>query len=173
MIRRKTIIDLVRTISENKRYFQSSSVVLRRRRKNAWEIAQENMKQQPITPFHSVRALAEQELSDSLSLPQVYQASVDVPKEVTVSLANQILRFDGPLGSNGLNIMRFDPKGIGAFKIEEGKILLASPSQNYLEYVEILLKGKIKGVMQGYLTYLQIQGIGYRVSKEMIEVPKK
>eukprot|EP01025_Chloroclados_australasicus_P018558 TRINITY_DN19811_c0_g1_i6.p4 TRINITY_DN19811_c0_g1~~TRINITY_DN19811_c0_g1_i6.p4 ORF type:complete len:119 (+),score=10.59 TRINITY_DN19811_c0_g1_i6:206-562(+) len=104
---------------------------------------------------------------------KVYQSIIDIPGEVTVTIANQILKFDGPLGSNGLNIMRYDPKGIGAFKVANGKIILASPSKNYLDYIEALLKGKIKGVMQGYLTYLQIQGIGYRVSKETMDLPKK
>eukprot|EP01023_Acetabularia_acetabulum_P057866 TRINITY_DN6755_c1_g6_i1.p3 TRINITY_DN6755_c1_g6~~TRINITY_DN6755_c1_g6_i1.p3 ORF type:complete len:174 (+),score=20.73 TRINITY_DN6755_c1_g6_i1:135-656(+) len=155
------------------RQFQTSAVALRRRRKNAWELAEENMKRTPLTPFHTVRALKEQAKEDQLTLPPVYQSEIDIPEEVTVTLGNQILKFEGPLGSNGLNIMRYDPKGIGAFRMEHNKICLASPSQNYLEYMEVLIKGKIKGVLQGYLHYLQIQGVGYRVTKETMELPSK
>lgn len=98
---------------------------------------------------------------------------VPVPAEVTLHAAGTRLRFDGPLGSNALDLRGIDQRGMAAYRLERdasGRIdavCLAGPDKAVVGTARSLLHNKIHGVTRGYLVYLQLAGVGFRVSKSV------
>lgn len=101
---------------------------------------------------------------------------IPVPAEVTVQALGSRLFFSGPLGANAIDLKTIDSVGGGAYKLEraeDGKvqeIVLAGPDKAVLGTARTLLHNKLNGVVKGYLVYLQLSGVGFRVSKEVKDV---
>lgn len=101
---------------------------------------------------------------------------IPVPPNVTVHALGTRLFFSGPLGSNAIDLEKVDDQGLSSFKLqraEDGRISaidLAGPSKSITGTARTLLHNKIRGVSRGYLVYLQLAGVGFRVSKENKEV---
>lgn len=101
---------------------------------------------------------------------------IPVPDNVTVQALGTRLFFTGPLGSNAIDLEKVDDQGLSAFKLqraEDGRITgidLAGPSKSVTGTARTLLHNKINGVSRGYLVYLQLAGVGFRVSKENKDV---
>ena len=102
--------------------------------------------------------------------------TVPVPPEVTVTVRGTRFYFDGPLGSNAVDLLKADAKGMAAFKVErsaEGRVAaihVAGPAGDVVHGIKTQLQNRIHGVVRGYLMYLQLVGVGFRVSKETREV---
>lgn len=98
--------------------------------------------------------------------------SIPIPPDVSVLKSGSQLFFSGPLGSNGINLKAIDTDGLGALKVEtneDGKVTqiqVAGPSREFIGTAASLIRNKVHGVVRGYLMYLQLAGVGYRVSKE-------
>lgn len=101
---------------------------------------------------------------------------IAVPPNVTVQALGTRLFFTGPLGSNAIDLEKVDDQGLSAFKLQRGEdgritgIDLAGPSKSITGTARTLLHNKINGVARGYLVYLQLSGVGFRVSKENKDV---
>eukprot|EP00892_Ulva_mutabilis_P011282 jgi/Ulvmu1/8526/UM044_0060.1 len=101
---------------------------------------------------------------------------IPVPENVTVQAIGTRLFFTGPLGSNAIDLEKIDDQGLSAFKLqtaEDGRITgidLAGPSKSIMGTARTLLHNKINGVSRGYLVYMQLAGVGFRVSKENKDV---
>ena len=102
--------------------------------------------------------------------------SIPIPSEVTVQALGPRLFFSGPLGANAIDLKTIDKVGGSAFKLERAEdgriqeIVLAGPNKAVLGTARTLLHNKINGVVKGYLVYLQLSGVGFRVSKEVKDV---
>ena len=101
---------------------------------------------------------------------------IPVPDNVSVKAVGTRLFFTGPLGSNAIDLEKIDDQGLCAFKVdraEDGRVTgidLAGPSKSITGTARTLLHNKINGVARGYLVYLQLAGVGFRVSKENKDV---
>lgn len=85
------------------------------------------------------------------------------------------LYFSGPLGVNAIDLQKLDSEGMTAFRVDpvEGggcEIRVAGPSSSFVGTISSLIRNKVTGVVQGYLIYLQLVGVGYRVTKETKDV---
>ena len=86
------------------------------------------------------------------------------------------LFFSGPLGSNALDLLKSDSKGMAAFKVdrdEVGKVQaihFAGPDQQTVQACHRHVQNQVHGVLRGYLMYMQLAGVGYRVSKSTKDV---
>lgn len=91
--------------------------------------------------------------------------SLKIPENVTIEKNHEFLIFSGPLGKTKLNLKKIDVFGSAAVFISQEKktleILTLSKSFNGL--LKTLVLNKIQGVSRGFLLYLKIIGIGYRV----------
>lgn len=102
--------------------------------------------------------------------------SIPVPSEVTVQAMGSRLFFSGPLGANAIDLKTIDKVGGGAYKFERSEdgriqeIVLAGPNKSVLGTARTLIHNKLSGVVKGYLVYLQLSGVGFRVSKEAKDV---
>jgi large subunit ribosomal protein L6 len=97
---------------------------------------------------------------------QFYHHSFQIPTTVTIEKQGYLLKFSGPLGHTYLNLNKIDPQGLGgiSFNPEKKKLELLSPSKSFFGLFKKLIENKIRGVTRGFLVYLKILGIGYRVS---------
>lgn len=90
---------------------------------------------------------------------------------VNLSFEGPNLIIDGPLGHVSLHMRKLDPNGLCSWKIDnhEWSILpcedkkKASALSNTLSK---LIYQKMLGVSQGFLTKMEVYGVGYRVSIE-------
>ena len=101
------------------------------------------------------------------SVPQLVRRQViTVPKAVTVSWEGEQLVFEGPLGSSSLGLSKIDPSGSSALRLaaDTRELEVASISKPFYGTLCSLIENKLHGVSEGYLRYLNIQGIGYRAS---------
>ena len=91
---------------------------------------------------------------------------ITVPKAVTVSWEGEQLVFEGPLGSSSLGLSKIDPSGSSALRLaaDTRELEVASISKPFFGTLCSLIENKLHGVTEGYLRYLNIQGIGYRAS---------
>jgi len=99
------------------------------------------------------------------------QERIPVPPEVEVLQRGTRLYFSGPLGVTAIDLSKVDTRGRAAFKVEAGTISVVGPCRAFVGTVATLIRNKVTGVVRGYLVYLQLQGVGYRVSKETKAVP--
>lgn len=101
---------------------------------------------------------------------------IPVPPNVNAQALGTRLFFTGPLGSNAIDMEKIDGEGLSAFKLQradDGRITgidVAGPSKSITGTIRTLLHNKINGVARGYLVYLQLAGVGFRVSKENKDV---
>ena len=99
-----------------------------------------------------------------LTAQALKRASLDVPASVQVTKQADELIFAGPLGTTRLGLSKVDTQGCAALKLSpEGRqVEICSISKSFFGTLTTLINNKIHGVTRGYLTYLKIQGIGYR-----------
>lgn len=101
---------------------------------------------------------------------------VPIPPEVTMTAIGTRMFFEGPLGSNAVDLLTVDPEGMVAMKLERdeaGKItdvLFAGPDKAFTRSCRTHVSSRVNGVVRGYLVYLQLAGVGYRVSKDNKDV---
>ena len=93
-----------------------------------------------------------------------------MPPEVEVLQRGSQLYFSGPLGVTAIDLQKLDTLGQAAFKVEAGEIQVVGPSRSMVGTLTSLIRNKITGVVRGYLIYLQLVGVGYRVSKDTVPV---
>ena len=101
------------------------------------------------------------------SVPQLVRRQViAVPQAVRVAWEGEQLIFEGPLGSSSLGLTKIDPTGSSALRLaaDTRELEVASISKPFFGTLCSLIENKIYGVSEGYLRYLNIQGIGYRAS---------
>jgi hypothetical protein len=102
---------------------------------------------------------------------KLFYHHVPVPPAVQVTAAGSQLFFSGPLGSNAIDLEKTDKKGMAAFKLVRGEgdqieeIQIAGPCKDTTRSAHTLVQNRVNGVVRGYLMYLQLVGVGYRVSK--------
>jgi hypothetical protein len=86
------------------------------------------------------------------------------------------LLFSVALGAKALDLTTIDEVGGGAHESESGEhgriqeIVLAGSSKTILGTARTLIHNKLNGVVKGYLVYLQLSGIGFRISKDAKDV---
>jgi large subunit ribosomal protein L6 len=93
-----------------------------------------------------------------------YTTKIEIPEKVTIERKNNFLLFSGPLGKSKLNISKLDKNGFAALSIKEKTLVITSSVEPFFKTLETLLKNRIIGVCQGFLTYLRIVGVGYRAT---------
>ena len=98
-------------------------------------------------------------------MKQWYEIKLQIPEMVDIEKKNNLLIFSGPLGSSCLELSRLDPLGLGVYFYDKIKneFSIRTTSPSFLGLFQTLVTNKIQGVTRGYLTYLRIHGIGYRV----------
>ena len=107
---------------------------------------------------------------------KLHHHTVTVPAEVDVTVAGTQFFFSGPLGSNAVDLLKVDSKGFAAFKVvrdDAGKVtdvMIAGPCKDTTRSCKTHLENCVNGVVRGYLMYMQLAGVGYRVSKTSKDV---
>ena len=105
-----------------------------------------------------------------------YRHSVPIPPEVEVTAAGTRLFFSGPLGSNAIDLQKVDSKGLAAFRLVRAEddrineVQIAGVCKDITQSAKTLVQNRVKGVVRGYLLYMQLVGVGYRVSKDSKDV---
>lgn len=105
-----------------------------------------------------------------------YRHTIPIPPEVEVTAAGTRLYFSGPLGSNGLDLQKVDSKGLAAFRLvrtEDNKISevqIAGVCKDIAHSAKTRVQNCVNGVVRGYLLYMQLVGVGYRVAKDNKDV---
>lgn len=95
---------------------------------------------------------------------------IPIPSTINITLnkIQNILLIKSQLGTVNFNFSKFDPKGEVLISIEQDSITLKSYSKIAIT-LKKLLENKFHGVQRGFLIYLQIIGVGYRVEKDQNE----
>lgn len=107
---------------------------------------------------------------------KLFHHSVRIPSEVDVTAVGTRLFFSGPLGSNAIDLQKVDSKGLAAFRVLEGEdkkigeVQIVGPDEDITRSAKTLVQNRVNGVTRGYLMYMQLVGVGYRVSKETRDV---
>jgi large subunit ribosomal protein L6 len=98
-----------------------------------------------------------------------YIKKIQIPSHVTIELIDNIIYLKGPLGVLQLNLKKIDSLGIGLFQINkktnELNIYVKKISKNSKAFFGSLLsffQNSFYGVCQGFLIYLELNGVGYR-----------
>jgi len=99
-------------------------------------------------------------------MSRIGKKPIDFPKEVKVSLENNVLKVEGPKGKLSQAI----PMGI-ALEIKDNNILvkrLTESKQDKANHgtIRSLIANMVKGVTEGYGKDLEIQGVGFRASAQ-------
>lgn len=97
---------------------------------------------------------------------KTYISEVNIPENVHITKQNDVLLFSGPLGSTEIYLKKIDPSACSAVRVNKSKIYIVTHSKSYHGLVHKLLLNKIQGVTRGFLIYLKLVGIGYRVHIE-------
>ncbi len=111
-----------------------------------------------------------------MKINKKFEYSYKIPDNLIIEKKDNIIFFEGPLGSTKLNLKRLDPTGIGAIFFENipntkngKKIIFSTYCKSFFGLFTTIFKNKIYGLTVGYLIYLKIIGIGYRANiKEQI-----
>lgn len=87
---------------------------------------------------------------------------IEIPKGVTVNVANGSLQVKGPKGT----LSGLIPEGISA-KLEDGQLSFArpddtKPSRSRHGLARALANNMVTGVSEGFTKRLEIEGVGYR-----------
>src|SRR5580658_10164634 len=95
-------------------------------------------------------------------MSRVGKKPVPVPAGVQVTLREGLIAIKGPKGE----LKRSLPGGVSA-KLEAGQVVVTRNSQNREDrarhgLVRALVANMIKGVTEGYVRQLEINGVGYR-----------
>ena len=100
-------------------------------------------------------------------MSRIGKQPIDIPNGVSVVIDGQDIRVDGPKGS----LTQTFPKTIEV--VEEDNQLLVKIPENYTKQQNVdhglfrsLIANMVEGVTEGYSKTLQIEGTGYRASKQ-------
>ena len=102
---------------------------------------------------------------------KLHHYRVPIPPEVKLTVIGTRMFFEGPLGSNAVDLLKVDPEGMAAMKLERDgadkitDVLFAGPRKDITRSCRTHVQSRVNGVVRGYLVYLQLVGVGYRVSK--------
>ena len=93
---------------------------------------------------------------------------IQVHPLVQVNLKNNLLFFQGPLGSLQINLALFDPKSQLSLQLVElpNPIISLYGTKKQLTSLCSLLEMYMEGVTQGYMMQLEAVGVGYKMSIE-------
>jgi large subunit ribosomal protein L6 len=95
-------------------------------------------------------------------------SKITIPEQIDIEKKNNLLKISGPLGSTFLDLMKIDPHGDSLLFVDktQKQLQFHTQSASLFGLFESLFQNKCKGVSQGFLVYLRIQGIGYRALLE-------
>jgi large subunit ribosomal protein L6 len=95
--------------------------------------------------------------------------TIQIPSGVSIKQMKDSLYFEGPLGFIELNIQKIDSLGLGFYRIDtelnQLEIFVKKTSKNskaFLGSILSLCQNNIHGVLQGFLVYLELVGVGFR-----------
>ncbi len=97
-------------------------------------------------------------------MSRIGKIPVAIPAGVKASIQNRLVRVEGPKGKLDLTL----PARTSA-KVEDGKILVSRDGDDAQAKAmhglgRALINNMIKGVTQGYLKKLEIQGVGFKAA---------
>ena len=124
--------------------------------------------------------------------PKIYEImnfKITIPKDIHVILQGDDIFCEGPLGSLTIPRKKLDPKAFILFQITESEIhfhwvnkkmeALQSTQAKlkptgkptalvraYKGQIEAIFKQSFQGLLQGYLTHLELIGVGFRVEQK-------
>lgn len=95
-------------------------------------------------------------------MSRIGKLPIEIPKGVTVTLADSVVTVNGPKGELSRHIM-----DAVAVLIEDGKVLVNRPDDSIKAraahgLTRTLVNNMVVGVTNGYQTDLEINGVGYR-----------
>ena len=95
-------------------------------------------------------------------MSRIGKLPIELPKGVSVTLADQVVRVEGPKGKLEQHV----PAGV-TLSIEEGKAMLGRASESKQDrsnhgLVRSLTANMVEGVSKGFEKVLEIHGIGYK-----------
>ena len=95
-----------------------------------------------------------------------YRTDFHIAENISIQKNGDFLLFFGPLGETSMNLKKIDPLGLAGISLNsQTKMLqITTRSKSFHGLVKSLIQNKIQGVTRGFLIYLKIIGIGYRVS---------
>lgn len=95
-----------------------------------------------------------------------YTSTIKIPESVEIKKIQDILYFQGPLGNTALHLKKIDPLGIAGIFLEtqENQLKITTTSKAFYGLLKSIIQNKLQGISRGFLIYLKIVGIGYRVS---------
>jgi large subunit ribosomal protein L6 len=95
--------------------------------------------------------------------------TIQIPSGVSIKQIKDSLYFEGPLGLIEMNIQKIDSLGLGFYRINtelnQLDIFVKKTSKNskaFLGSILSLCQNNIHGVLQGFLVYLELVGVGFR-----------
>jgi len=109
---------------------------------------------------------------------------ITIPKDIHVNLQGNDILCEGPLGSLTISRKKLDPKAFILFQITESEInfhwvnkkmetlqstQVGKPTalvRAYKGQIEAIFKQSFQGLLQGYLTHLELIGVGFRVEQK-------
>ena len=99
-------------------------------------------------------------------MSRIGRLPIDIPAEVTISVAGQDVAVKGPKGELSLTVAR--PIEV---KVEEGQVVVTRPdderaSRSLHGLSRTLIANLIIGVTEGYEKSLEVVGTGYRVASK-------
>lgn len=95
-----------------------------------------------------------------------YRSLISIPRDVTLLKHQGSLCIQGPLGSLSINLHDIDPFAWSSLSLDshQGTLHIESLTKSYHGLVHSIFRNAFHGVTQGFLVYLKLLGIGYRVS---------
>ena len=108
-----------------------------------------------------------------MKLNKIYKHVLHIPNNVLIEKKNKNYNFKGPLGLNIINLSKFDKYGKVCLikKFDLQKLIFCSNDKSVFKCIIKIIKDKISGVVHGFLLYVEVHGIGYKV--EIHESKKK
>ena len=99
-------------------------------------------------------------------MSRIGRLPIDIPADVTVTVAGQDVAVKGPKGELSLTVA--NPIEV---KVEEGQVVVTRPdderaSRSLHGLTRTLISNNIVGVTQGYTKGLEVVGTGYRVAQK-------
>ncbi|HTV73341.1 MAG TPA: 50S ribosomal protein L6 [Candidatus Acidoferrales bacterium] len=98
-------------------------------------------------------------------MSRIGKLPVVIPTNVTVNVADSVVRVKGPKGELSQTILP-----VVSVKLEDGKALIErkgddKPSRSAHGLTRTLIANMVEGVTKGFRKSLEIQGVGYRAAK--------
>ncbi|MFN0086143.1 MAG: 50S ribosomal protein L6 [Blastocatellia bacterium] len=93
-------------------------------------------------------------------MSRVGKKIIEIPKDVTINIANGAVEVQGPKGSLTTPV----PAGV-TFKIEDGKLLAERESELYVAIhgtARALVANAVEGVSKGFSQEMDVVGVGYK-----------